>query len=58
MNKEILIALAEQWERESTPPQCEDGSDSAKYSNAVAQGRREALTLCAKHLRELIHLLA
>ncbi len=57
MNKEILIAMAEKWEREAQPPQCEDGSDSAKYSNALAEGTRRGKLECAKKLRELIALL-
>jgi hypothetical protein len=57
MNKEILIAMAEKWEREAQAPECEDGSDSAKYSNAVAEGARKAKLECAKKLRELIALL-
>ena len=48
MNKEILIAMAEKWEREAQPPQYEDGSDSAKYSNALAEGTRRGKLECAK----------
>ena len=58
MNKETLLALAEKWEREAQPPQCEDGSDSAKYSNAIAEGVRKGKFECAKTLRDLITILA
>jgi len=57
MNKEILKAMAEKWEREAQPPQCEDDSDSAKYSNALAEGTRRGELEGAKKMREMIGLL-
>ena len=57
MKEQILTALAEKWERDAAPPNCEDGSESAKISNAIAYGFRKGQAQCADHLRQLIKLL-
>ena len=52
MKEQILIALAEKWERDAAPPNCEDGSEHAR-----ADGFRKGQAQCADQLRQLIKLL-
>jgi len=54
---EVFLRLAAKWEREATPPQTEDGSDSAKMSNAMARARRDCKKECAETLRKLVDIL-
>jgi len=58
MKKETLIELAEKWEARATSDLIQDGSDAAKITNAIDQGRREAQGACAADLRMLIKLLS
>jgi hypothetical protein len=53
MKEQILTALAEKWERDAAPPNCEDSSNEA----ASAFGFRKAQAQCADQLRQLIKLL-
>ena len=53
MKEQILTALAEKWERDAAPPNCEDSSNEA----ARAFGFRKAQAQCADQLRQLIKLL-
>ena len=57
MRKEVLLELADKWERDNVGPDNEDGSEDAKIPNAFAKGRREAFRDCAKHLKLVIDLL-
>ena len=57
MKKEILLALAERWERDAETPENQDGSDDAKISNARHQGIREGKRECADGLRMLIEII-
>jgi hypothetical protein len=57
MKDEILLELATRWEWEAETPQCMDGSEDAKITNAVAVGNREAKRECADTLRTLISML-
>ena len=57
MKEQILNELAAKWERDAVPPNCEDGSESAKIGNARADGFRKGQAQCADQLRQLIKLL-
>ena len=57
MKEQILTALAEKWERDAAPPNCEDGSEHARIGNARADGFRKGQAQCADQLRQLIKLL-
>ena len=57
MKDAVIFELAAKWERDATPPQCEDGSPEAVARNAEAHGRRQGLHECADGLRMLVQLL-
>ena len=56
MNKEVLIALADRWERDANNPMTEDGAPEAEIHNAIRRGVREGKKECADGLRMLIEL--
>ena len=57
MDKYVLLALAERWERDAIPPRNQDGSAEAEIANAKKEGHRECKHECADTLRTLIHML-
>lgn len=57
MKDAVLLELAARWERDAKAPDCEDGSEEAKISNAKARGERETLRMCADTLRSLVQML-
>ena len=58
MKKEILLALAEKWEKDAEKDEVKDGSDSAKIENAYLDGKDKGLLHCAADLKKLMDLLA
>ena len=57
MKKEVLLALAERWERDAVTPECANGSKSSEIPNAVAEGIRQGKRECSDGLRTLIEML-
>jgi len=57
MKDEILIELADRWDREANINLAIDASEEAKVGNALAQGHRECKRECADALRVLVSLL-
>ncbi|WP_168442425.1 hypothetical protein [Pontiella desulfatans] len=57
MKNEVLIELAERWEREAVTPKCQDGAPEAEMGNAVRKGQRETKRECADTLRTLVSIL-
>jgi len=57
MKKEVLLELAEKWERDAIEPKCSDGSKEAERQNAIDQGIRNGKRQCADSLRALIDIL-
>lgn len=57
MKNEVLLELANRWEKDAKAPECQDGSPEAAIGNAKAQGGREQLRACADTLRMLVQLI-
>jgi hypothetical protein len=57
MRKEVLLALAERWEKDALPAGAENGSKESEIPNAVNKGIREGKRECADGLRTLIEML-
>jgi hypothetical protein len=57
MKDAVLLELAARWERDAKAPQCEDGAEAARLSNAKQAGNREGRRECADALRMLVALL-
>lgn len=57
MKKEVLLILADRWERDAVTPDAQDGSKEAEILNAVQQGIREGKRECADGLRTLVEML-
>ena len=51
MKDAVLLELANRWELEAKAPDCEDGSEAAKVSNAAGHAHRQAMRACADTLR-------
>lgn len=57
MKDAVLLELANRWELEAKAPDCEDGSEAAKVSNAAGHAHRQAMRACADTLRSLVKML-
>jgi len=57
MKDSILIELSAKWMRDAKEPECADGSDEARISNAIEKGKRKAKMRCADDLMRLVELL-
>lgn len=53
----ILRELADRWNKEANYTEDQDGSESAKISNAMMTGERKQLKECAEELLTLIDIL-
>lgn len=57
MDKHVLLALVERWERDAIVSGTQDGSTEAEIPNAIEEGRRVCKRECADTLRTLIKML-
>ncbi|WP_028840213.1 hypothetical protein [Thermomonas fusca] len=57
MKDNLLMQLADRWDRDAKDPEAMDGSDEAKERNAYEHGMRYAKRECANTVRELIRLI-
>lgn len=57
MKKEVLLELAEKWEREAREPKITNAHPDHEMDNIKAAVRRETKRECADTLRMLVQLL-
>lgn len=57
MKNDVLIELADRWERDAIAPENEDGSPEAERGNVLCKGQRKAKRECADALRTLISII-
>lgn len=57
MKKEVVQELARKWAELSKEPECMDGSDEARESNAMEAGYRRGLKTCSEQLIAITEIL-